>query len=158
MALLDVSVETMSRHPGLVPLVAQWFLSEWPGWYGPGRPGDLDRDLAAFAAAEDCLPVGMVAFEKRVPVGAGALKAASIASHGHLSPWAAAGYVVPSRRGHGIGAALLDALVVKARALGFEHVYCGTSTAVTLLTRAGWLPLETASVEGRPLTVFRIAT
>ena len=107
MTLLDISVEPMARHPGLVPLVAEWFVCEWPGWYGPGGPGDVGRDLAAFAAAEDCLPVGMLAFEDQVPVGAGALKAASVASHVHLSPWPAAGYVVPSRAGprHRSGAA-----------------------------------------------------
>ncbi|MGH8607612.1 MAG: GNAT family N-acetyltransferase [Gammaproteobacteria bacterium] len=42
--------------------------------------------------------------------GIAALKAESIASHRHLSPWAAAGLVKPSERGRGIGAQLLAAL------------------------------------------------
>ena len=60
-----------------------------------------------------------------------ALKAESIASHRHLSPWAATGYVLPSHRGHGIGAQRLSWLLLLAEAgdLGFSHVYCGTSTS-----------------------------
>ena len=99
----------------------------------------------------------MVVFEGQVPIGAGALKAQSIPSHSHLSPWAAAGYVLPPHRGRGVGAVLLQGLVAKAQALGYIHVYCGTSTAENLLTRSGWLPLETTSLEGKLLTVFRSA-
>ncbi len=137
--------------------MAEWFVSEWPNWYGPSCPGRVTEDLAAFAASEIQLPVGMVVFEGRVPVGAGALKAQSIPSHSHLGPWAAAGYVLPSCRGRGVGAVLLQGLVAKAQALGYKHVYCGTSTAESLLSRSGWLALETTSLEGKPLTIFRSA-
>lgn len=66
--------EPLARHRGLLPLVAQWFISEWPTWYGPGRLGDVDADLNAFADSEDVIPVGMVAFEDGVPVGTGVLR------------------------------------------------------------------------------------
>ena len=152
-----LTVRPLAQHPELLPLLAEWFVSEWPNWYGPGGRGNVKEDLAAFAASEATLPIGMVVFEGQVPIGAGALKAQSIPSHSHLSPWAAAGYVLPSRRGRGVGAVLLQGLVGKAQALGYEYVYCGTSTAESLLTRTGWLPLETITLEGKPLTVFRSA-
>jgi GNAT superfamily N-acetyltransferase len=138
-------------------LVAQWFISEWPTWYGPGGPGDVDADLNAFADSEDVIPIGMVAFEDGVPVGAGVLKIDSIPSRKHLSPWAGAGFVLPERRGRGVGAILLHALVTKAKALGYSHVYCGTSTSESLLKRAGWSPMETIVHDGKPLTIFRSA-
>lgn len=152
---LAVIVEPLAHHRGLLPLVADWFVSEWPGWYGPGGPGKVREDVEAFAASDAALPLGMVVFENGVPVGAGALKARSIPSHAHLSPWAAAGYVLPARRGRGIGALLLNGLLAQAQELGYERVYCGTSTAQRLLSRAGWLPLEVTSLEGKPLTVFQ---
>ena len=152
-----VIVEPLAHHRDLIPLVAQWSVSEWPSWYGPGGPGNLAQDIDAFAASESSLPVGMVIFENHVPVGAGALKAHSIPSHAHLSPWAAAGYVLPSCRGRGLGALLLQALVVRAQVLGFERVYCGTSTAERLLSRAGWQPLEVIEHAGKPLTIFQSA-
>lgn len=154
----SLAVEPLARHRALTPLLAAWFVSEWPGWYGPGGAGDVHQDVAAFAASETALPLGMVIFEDRQPVGAGALKAQSITSHPHLGPWAAAGYVLPACRGRGLGAVLLQALVQQAGALGFKQLYCGTSTAERLLTRAGWQALEVVSTAGQPLTIFQTAT
>lgn len=150
-----VTIAPLSGHRDLLPLVAAWFVAEWPGWYGPGGRGDLWADLTAFAASERALPVGLLAFRDGRPVGAAALKAESIASHRHLSPWAAAGYVLPELRGQGIGAALLVGLVAQARALGYASVYCGTSSARSLLLRSGWQAIDSTLMEGEPLTVFR---
>jgi GNAT superfamily N-acetyltransferase len=152
-----LSVEPLARHPGLVPLLAQWFVAEWPGWYGAGGPGNVLQDLRDFAASETRLPIGFVVFGDGAPAGAGALKAESIPSHRHLSPWAAAGFVVPQQRGRGIGAALLAAMVAHARALGYASVYCGTSTAGSLLRRSGWSAIEVTQHAGKALTVFRSA-
>jgi GNAT superfamily N-acetyltransferase len=154
---IAATVEPLARHRALVPRVARWLVAEWPAWYGPGGPGNVDADVEAFAASEQVLPVGMVAVCDGVPAGIGALKAESIPSHAHLSPWAAAGFVVPALRGRGIGRVLLDALVAKSRELGFGCVYCGTSTAESLLVRAGWRPVEVIVHHDRPLTIFRSA-
>ncbi len=111
--------------------------------------------MQAFGASAHELPVGIVVFAGPEPVGFGALKASSIPSHAHLSPWAAAGYVVPDRRGQGIGAALLRALVAHAASIGHPIVYCGTSTATTLLERSGWGLVEHVVHAGKPLGIYR---
>jgi GNAT superfamily N-acetyltransferase len=152
-----LSVEPLARHTELVPLLAEWFVSEWAGWYGVGGQGNASEDLHRFSASEITLPVGFVVFINGEPAGAGALKAESIPSHKHLSPWAAAGYVVPSERGQGVGATLLRTMVAHARTLGHQYVYCGTSTAESLLERSGWSPVEVFEHAGKPLTVFRSA-
>ena len=150
-------VEPLAKHTGLVPLLAEWFICEWPGWYGAGGQGNVAQDLQNFAASQTTLPVGFVVFGDGTPVGAGALKAESIPSHKHLKPWAGAGFVVPEYRGQGIGAVLLRSMVAHARALGYPHVYCGTSTAESLLQRSGWSAIEVTQHAGKPLTVFRSA-
>ena len=150
-----LSVRPLSQQPALKPLVGSWLLSEWPAWYGPGGEGDLERDIEAFAASERQLPVGLVAFLGESPVGFGSLKQGSISSHPHLFPWAASGYVVPVHRGQGIGAFLLRSLSAHAMNLGYAQVYCGTSTATSLLVRAGWHSVEQVQHAGKPLTIFR---
>ncbi len=152
-----LTVEPLARHRALIPLLAKWFVAEWPAWYASGGQANIGQDLDAFSASETTLPIGFVAFLSGEPVGAGALKAESIPSHTHLSPWASAGFVVPEHRGQGIGAVLLAAMLSHARGLGFSHVYCGTSTAESLLLRSGWQPFEVAQHAGKPLTVFRSA-
>jgi hypothetical protein len=36
-----------------------------------------------------------------------------------------------------------------------RHVNCGTSTAESLLVRAGWAAVAVTQVEGKDLTIFR---
>ena len=144
--------------PALQGEVSAWLLSEWPDWYGDTGPGDLAGDVAAFARSESLLPVGFVVFEADRAVGFAALKQTSIPGQEHLSPWAAAAFVVPAHRGRGIGAFLLRALVEHAKAIGFDPVYCGTSTAVSLLQREGWHPVEQVVLAGTPLSIFRSRT
>jgi GNAT superfamily N-acetyltransferase len=145
----------LSQAPTLAPQVEAWLLSEWPAWYGPGGAGNLKADVAAFSASSVKLPIGVIALKNQELVAFGALKAESISTHTHLAPWAAAGYVKPELRGNGIGAALLAALVAQARQLGHESVYCGTSTAESLLRRAGWQVVEQVMYAGKPLVIFR---
>ena len=99
-------IEALALHEQALPLLQSWFEAEWPAWYGPGGPGDAGSDLAGFAN-RGSLPTGVVAFRDGLLCAVAALKAESIPSHRHLSPWAAAGYVHPSLRGQGIGAQLL---------------------------------------------------
>jgi GNAT superfamily N-acetyltransferase len=151
-----ISVAPLALHPEAVPVLRAWFAAEWPGYYGPGGPGSAQRDLEDYAH-QDSLPVGVIALMDGEICGVAALKAESIASHAHLSPWAAAGLVHPSLRGRGIGRLLLGALEEQARKLGFRHIYCGTSTAHTLLQRCGWELIETISHEGESLGIHRKA-
>ena len=150
-----LSAQPLSRLPSLKPLVKSWLLAEWPGWYGQGGAGDLSKDIEAFAASEIMLPVGFVVFLDEEPVGFGSLKQESINTHTHYAPWAASGYVVPALRGRGFGAFLLHAITAHASTLGYEHVYCGTSTAANLLLRAGWHEIEQVIHTGKPLSIFR---
>ena len=153
-----VTVSPLILYPDLVPLLSSWFVEEWPEWYGPGGRGDAVADPNGFARSESKLPVGFIASEKNVPVGVMALKAESLPTHRHLCPWAAAGLVLPSHRGRGIGAQLLGVLVQQARALGYPRVYCGTTTAVSLLHRSGWSELETIQHDGEAVVIFSKAT
>jgi 8-oxo-dGTP pyrophosphatase MutT (NUDIX family) len=148
-----VVVEPLAAHPEVLPVLEEWFRTEWPEHYAEGGRGDARRDLAAFAS-RDALPIGVVAFEGDRLCGVAALKADSIASHGHLSPWAAAGLVAPADRGRGIGRQLLAALEQEARRLGYGRLYCGTSTAASLLLRSGWRLLERIDHEGQSLGIY----
>jgi GNAT superfamily N-acetyltransferase len=151
-----VIVEPLRHHSRLVSEFARHFEQEWPEWYGPSGPGNATQDLTAFANPEGALPVGVVAFSaSQRPCGVAALKADGIAQFSHLSPWAAAGYVLPELRGRGIGAALIRGLLVEAGRLGYNTVYCATGTAASLLQRQGWQLLEQTVHDEKPIFLFR---
>lgn len=150
---LDIRIEPLALHPDQLPLLREWFEAEWPSYYGAGGPGDARRDLKAFSN-QGRLPVGVIAFLGDKVCGVAALKAESIASHRHLSPWAAAGLVPSALRGQGIGGQLLSALEQQARMLGFGRIYCGTSTADALLQRCDWQLMESIVHEGKDLGIY----
>ncbi len=139
-----------TRHIGALRAL---FESEWPEWYGPNGPGDALADLRAYCGRE-ALPVGIVAFDGDLPCGFAALKSDSIATHAHLTPWAAAGLVRPEYRRRGIGAALLAELERIARGLGHAAIHCGTATSATLLERRGWRYLESLEYHGDRIAIY----
>jgi GNAT superfamily N-acetyltransferase len=150
----DIAIERLAAHRELLPLIEAWFVAEWPDWYGTDGPGDARRDLEAFANWGS-LPVGVVAVADGRPYGIAALKAESIPSQAHLSPWAAAGLVPRKFRGQGIGARLRGGLERAARELGYAAIYCGTDTADRLLVRGGWVLLDRVRHDGQVLGIYR---
>lgn len=149
----DLRIEPLADHPEARPVLRAWFEREWPSYYGPGGRGDAEADLRAFAG-RDALPIGLVALYGDQPCGVAALKAESLATHRHLTPWVAAGLVAAPHRRQGIGARLLRALEDRARELGHARLYCATGSAHSLLLRHGWQRLEDAVADGERVTIY----
>lgn len=154
--ITNLHVEPLAWHPEALPELQAWFEAEWSSYYGADGPGNAQRDLQAYANSNG-LPFGVVALMEGSVCGVAALKVDSIASHRRLSPWAAAGLVRPDLRGRGIGQHLLLALEKQAKALGFNRLHCGTSTAEGLLQRCGWQLLEHTIHEGESLGIYEKA-
>lgn len=148
-----IATALLAEHAEVIPELRRWFEAEWPAYYGAGGRGDAGADLRSFAR-RDALPLGVVAFRDGILCGVAALKAESISSHRHLTPWIAAGLVEPAMRGRGIGTCLLGGVQQQARRLGFDRVHCATATAETLLEREGFRLLERVLHEGEKLGVY----
>jgi GNAT superfamily N-acetyltransferase len=144
--------EPLGNHPEVLNELAELFEAEWPDWYRSGR-GNALQDLQAYSNLDE-LPVGLIAMREGHICGVAVLKAESIPSHRHLSPWVAAGLVKTALRGQGIGLQLLQALEKQARQLQFTRLYCGTGTAQALLDRAGWHLLAHITHEGKALALY----
>lgn len=147
-------IELLADHSEAISTLATWFEAEWPSYYGPEGPGDARRDLLSFARRE-ALPIALVAFYKDELCGSMTLKAASLDTHPHLGPWAAAGLIAPAYRRRGVGTALVEALEVLARRLGYSAIYSGTATARGLLERRKWERLEELVYQGVVVSLYR---
>lgn len=154
MVFTNLLVEYLADHPEVLPSLEELFLSEWPGYYGPGGPGNARDDLLAYSNREG-LPIGLVAFIGDEPCGVAALKAESISTRKHLSPWIGGGVVVPRLRRQGIGVQLVTALEDVARNLGYPAIYSGTSSAGSLLERADWCFIEQLQYNGESVAIYK---
>jgi GNAT superfamily N-acetyltransferase len=150
----QLRIEYLADHPERLSELREWFEREWGAYYGPGGPGDAASDLLRYSNRSG-LPVGLIALRGEELCGIAALKPESISTHPHLAPWAAAGLVRREYRRQGIGARLLSGLEGVARDRGYEHIYCGTATAGTLLIRSGWEFMERLEYHGDDLAIYR---
>lgn len=152
--LSDVYIGYLVDHPEALPALERLFQSEWAEYYGAAGPGNARQDLLAYSNRGQ-LPVGVVAFVGSEPCGVAALKADSISTHTHLTPWIGGGMVAPQFRRHGIGARLTSVLEDVARDLGFTTIYSGTSTANSLLIREGWQFMEVVQYHGEAVSIYK---
>ncbi len=162
----DVQIELLADHPEAKPQLRAWFEDEWAPYYGPGGPGDAERDLEN-SSKRDALPIAVVAMMNGEVCGTAALKRESVTTHPHLSPWLAALLVARRLRGRGIGDRLVAAVEALARKSGFDHLYAGTSTArdggqddvtlASLLVRRGWTFVERGPYFVSEVAIYRKA-
>jgi GNAT superfamily N-acetyltransferase len=107
------------------------------------RYGEPDPDPDGITAATFTPPEGefVVAWADTIPAGCGGLRRYE-PGVGELKRM----YVIPSRRGQGVGRAVLDGLESRARALGYHRLVLETGVrqpeAMALYTSAGYTPLE----------------
>ncbi|MGI9279531.1 MAG: GNAT family N-acetyltransferase [Endozoicomonas sp.] len=134
---MELQIERLADHQHFIPDLVAAFEKEWPEHYGQDGAGSAVADINSYASI-DTLPVGLIAYCGDRLYGHMALKPSSITSLPHLTPWAAAGYVIPEFRQQGVGAKLLIQIEKLAEELKFSRIYCGTSKAHGLLLRGGW--------------------
>jgi GNAT superfamily N-acetyltransferase len=146
-------IDYLSSHPEVLPILKEWFETEWPSYYGPEGRGDAQADLAAYANGAT-LPVGLIALSNGDVCGIAVLKPESIETHPHLSPWVAAALVHPDHRRRGIGTELIQAVADEAKRHGYERIYCGTSTATRLLERVGWRLMAQVLYDGENISIY----
>jgi GNAT superfamily N-acetyltransferase len=153
---LEVTLSLLAEHAQLHAVVAGWLRSEWPSWYGPDGSANADDDVRRCSQV-DQLPLGLLAFVQGTPCGFGVLKQDLVPGYEDATPWLGAGFVVPSLRGHGIGLRVVHALEAQAQRMGYPHVYCATSTAQSLMERAGWSHAGDSSLGGKHVAIYRSA-
>lgn len=156
----SLRVELLADHPEAISILEAWFEREWTPYYGPDGPGDAQEDLRG-CCNRDELPIGLVAMLDGKVCGTAALKAESVSTHAHLTPWLAALLVVPMFRHRGIGEHLIAAIEARASQLGFRWVYVGTGegsgTPESALRRRGWKFVEKGPYLVSEVSIFKKA-
>ena len=156
----DIQIALLADHPEALPILEEWFEREWEPYYGPDGPGDAAKDLLE-ACNRDGLPVALVAILGNEIIGTAALKAESVSTHKHLTPWLAALLVKTEFRRRGIAGHLIGAVEEQAKQLGFRKIYVGTGegsgTAETALRKRGWEFVEKGPYFVSEVVIFRKA-
>ena len=154
-----VQVHLLNHFPQYASILAYWSYREWY----TQRDIQFDVIIRSYMerAHSSTIPLAWVAIdEKKLPVGMVSLKNNDLWARTDLNPWLASLYIVPEYRFQGIGTALVQAVIDKAKELGYRTVYLfeGHNDTVDLIhyyTSRGFSILEDAlDNDGNPTTIM----
>jgi predicted N-acetyltransferase YhbS len=149
-----LEIEYLADHPDLVPLLAEWFYSEWGGRSPDDTLTTFEKRLLG-RMHRDKAPLTLIAFKGEEPVGTAALKIQEMETHPQYQYWLGSVYVEENWRRMGIGSALVDAVIAKAEAFGIEVLYLYTRGRENFYTQLGWKKIERSYYRGRNVTIMK---
>jgi GNAT superfamily N-acetyltransferase len=116
----------------------------WRAWWEPnGHPLDYITGRLAENMLDTPIPLALVAHDGSAFLGTASLIASDLDERPDLTPWVAAVWVEEAARGHGIGAALVDAATHACFKLGFARAYlCARARMTGFYERLGWTLIE----------------
>ena len=147
----NLVIDPLCDHRDLIEHTVDWHLPEFDAG------GERDRWLDARteeASQRSGVPCAWVAFFDGEPVGSVSLIACNMETRQDLTPWLAALYVLPERRGRGVGAALTRRCEVEAEMARFDRMFLYTSRARDYYRRLGWIRIAEDFYEGQRVTVM----
>ena len=155
----EASVELLADHIEFVPTIARWHFDEWYPINSEVTVEDIAVRLSTWANRET-MPLTYAAVEHGVPLGAASLvvhdMAPPAAGCEDLTPWLSGVFVIPERRGTGLGPAIVGACETMAARLGYPEIYLFTAarTADRFYIPIGWRILDVVAYDGRQVTVM----
>ncbi|HWM94408.1 MAG TPA: GNAT family N-acetyltransferase [Thermoanaerobaculia bacterium] len=155
MAHPSVLIQPLREIPEAGQLFARAFKEDWPDFFADRPVESIEEEIFAPALQGRGLPIVLVASVQGRIAGTVALRARSVETHEHLSPWITGLYVMPGFRGLGIGWSLMLAITAEAAAQGFPNLYAVTNTARGLFSKLGWTAVEDILYHGEEVTLFR---
>ncbi len=145
--------ELLANFPEHAETVAGWLCSEW----GDSTPRSRDQLANALRArmSLSSLPMHLLAFDGVAVVGFVALKLHEMDSYPDRKHWLGSLYVPVTKRGCGIGGALIEEVILRSRAQGVTLLSLQTERLDGgLYRRYGWEDVERTYSRGDEVLVM----
>lgn len=139
-----IQILDLADHPEHAETVFGWYLEQWGDVYDAEALRFTHEELAAAGP-----PVVLVALEDGRPIGTVSIDPDDVPERRDLAPWLASLYVEPSHRHRGIARSLVDAVLRRARAEGFDALHLMTFDLEDWYLGLGWRSVEPARYHGR---------
>ena len=149
-----IEIVTLSERPEFIPVVAQWNWAEWRELLPCDSCAVFADDLRAHTR-RDAIPITFLALEDGEPIATASLIADDLPTRPELTPWLASLFVVPEKRGRGLGERMVRHAVAAARGFGIGTLYLYTPGQEAFYRRLGWVFLEATEFRGHAITIMR---
>ena len=149
---MEILIRPLRQAPEAGRLLAQAFKDAWPDFFAEWTAERIEREMFMEG---DGLPAILVASVDGRVAGTVALRARSVETHEHLSPWVTGLWVAPDLRGLGLGRDLMHAITAEAAARGFREIHAVTNSARRLFDKLDWSAVEEIVYHGEEVTLYR---
>lgn len=149
-----ITIDLLKNHPQVIPTLANIWLEVLGRIWMPEVSFEEAESLY-YEELQQGMPLTYVALCNHIPVGSCTLELNG-GIRPDLSPWIGDLVVDPVYQKRGIGKALLEASIQKAKQLGFEKLYLFTfdPAVPTYYERLGWKKIGMDEFKAHPVTVM----
>ena len=132
-----MTIAGLAEKRELLPQVAALLHAEWGSLYPGAGIEERVKRLESYLNL-DRIPITLVALDDGELLGTASAIESDMASHPGWGPWLASVYVLPDRRGSGIGTALVHEIAARSASFGAKKLYLWTERSEGLYARLGW--------------------
>ncbi|MBI1785277.1 GNAT family N-acetyltransferase [Candidatus Sumerlaeota bacterium] len=149
-----IEIKYLADHPAATPVLARWHHAQW-GYLNPG--GSEEKRIADFQhhLGKRQIPITFVALEGETVLGSASMIEQDMDTRPELHPWLSSVYVDTSRRGSGVGTALVRRVMEEARAIGVKTLYLFTPDRESFYAQLGWQTIEKTEYRGEIETIMK---
>lgn len=134
----DIKIIPLSERPEFAHACAAWSYGEW-GCHYP--KADLRKSIEGYekrAKNNNDIPFTYIGLRDDKIIGMVSLVENDHEEHKDLTPWIASVYIHREFRGRGYASAMIQKMHIKAKELGFNHLYLFTPDAMALYQKNGY--------------------
>jgi GNAT superfamily N-acetyltransferase len=144
-----LTIDYLCNYPDFLPELADWYFSEW-SIFNSELTKESALSVLMSRLNSETLGICLVAIMKGKPIGMISICDANIPLHPEYYPCISHLCVKPEERSNGFGKMLLEAAIMKTRALGYGTVYLYTNnpTIHSWYEKLGWIIIKNFHSKG----------
>jgi GNAT superfamily N-acetyltransferase len=149
-----IEIAFLADHPEAIPILTQWFRSQWPEYYAARTLEDIAQDFYP-EANRDGLPVRLLAFADGALAGTVTLRDQALRGFPEYQPGIGGLFVAEQHRGRGVGMELVRAGMRLAQRQGYATVYTATVTARGIVQHLGWRLVRAVTHDDEQTVIYQ---
>ncbi|MDT4291919.1 GNAT family N-acetyltransferase [Methylomonas sp. MO1] len=150
-----MTIINLSQEPHQIPTLAQWHQAEWAN-LNPGQTLEHRIERMQAYLCDKLVPSTFIYKHEGQLAGSAAIIESDMDTRPELTPWLASVYVAPEYRRQGIGAKLVQHVMLQAQAAGFAKLYLFTPDQANFYAKFGWTAMAEEYYRGHRVTLMSV--
>ncbi|ENY72203.1 N-acetyltransferase GCN5 [Aeromonas diversa CDC 2478-85] len=149
-----MKLELLADNLNALDTVAKWYFDEWISAI-PGVTIDRVKNKLSKSVNRESAPLLVIAKKDNELLGAAELKIREMDIYPEYEFWLGGVYVDEGSRGNGIGRALTENIIQRAKKIGIKKLYLQTEAlSGGLYSSCGFMPIEQVEYKGHNVLVM----